>query len=127
METIKEPARDIPVIDKVDVIVVGGGPAGIGAALASSRAGAKTFLVERFGSLGGQQTQGLNSVFSRVDPEIHNGIIQELISRLREGGAMRKVDEKQQRRNPFRASLIRRYGEENLPKRLLNTNLSLLY
>lgn len=123
METVREPARDLPVIDNVDVIVVGGGPAGIGAALASSRTGARTVLVERFGSLGGQQTQGLNSVFSRVDPEIHNGIIQELISRLMEGGAMRKVDEKRQRRNPFRASLIRRYGEENLPKRLLNTNV----
>lgn len=35
METIREPAREIPICDKVDVIVVGGGPAGIGAALAS--------------------------------------------------------------------------------------------
>lgn len=123
METVREPARDLPVIDKVDVIVVGGGPAGIGAALASSRIGARTVLVERFGGLGGQQTQGLNSVFSRVDPEIHNGIIQELISRLMEGGAMRKPSEKRLRRNLFRSSLIRRYGEENLPKRLLNTNV----
>jgi len=105
------------------VIVVGGGPAGIGAALPASRTGARTGVVERLGRGGGQQTQGLNSVFSRVDPGIHNGIIQELISRLREDGAMRKPDEKKLRRNPFRSSLIRRYGEENLPKRLLNTNV----
>jgi len=123
METVKEPARDIPVMDKVDVIIVGGGPAGIGAALASARTGARTVLIERFGGLGGQQTQGLNSVFSRVDPEIHNGIIQEIMSRLMEDGAMRKPDEKRLNRNPFRASLIKRYGEESLPKRLLRTNI----
>ena len=123
METIREPARDIPIRDKIDVIVVGGGPAGIGAALASARTGAETVLIERFGSLGGQQTQGLNSVFSRVDPELHNGIVQEVINRLMKGGAMRKSDEKRIRKNPFRARLITRYGEENIPKRLLNTNV----
>jgi len=123
METIREPARDIPIRDKVDVIVVGGGPAGIGAALASARTGAKTVLIERFGALGGQQTQGLNSVFSRVDPELHNGIVQEVLQRLMNGGAMRKPDERQIRQNPMRTHFIARYGEENIPKRLLNTNV----
>lgn len=123
METIKEPARDLPIIDKVDVIIVGGGPAGIGAALASARTGARTMLIEKFGGLGGQQTQGLNSVFSRVDPAIHNGIIQELISRLKDGGEMRKSDPNRLPRNALRSSLIRRYGKENLPKRLLEVNV----
>jgi len=123
METIKEPARDIPIREKVDVIVVGGGPAGIGAALASARTGAKTVLIERFGGLGGQQTQGLNSVFSRVDPELHNGIVEEVLRRLRESGAMRKLDDRQVRRNPLALSFIKRYGEKNIPKRLLNTNV----
>ena len=123
METIREPARDIPIRDKVDVIVVGGGPAGIGAALASARNGAKTVLIEKFGGLGGQQTQGLNSVFSRVDPELHNGIVQEVLQRLMEGGAMRRPDDRQTRQNPMRARFIARYGEENIPKRLLNTNV----
>ena len=123
METIKEPSRDIPVRDKVDVIVVGGGPAGIGAALSSARNGANTVLIERFGSLGGQQTQGLNSVFSRVDPQLHNGIVHEVIHRLMEGGAMRKPDERQIRSNPMTSRFIKRYGEENIPKRLLNTNV----
>jgi FAD-dependent oxidoreductase family protein len=42
-----------------DVLVVGGGPAGIGAAVAAARAGARTVLVERYGSLGGNLTAGL--------------------------------------------------------------------
>ncbi len=41
-----------------DVIVTGGGPAGIGAAVASARTGAKTALVERYGILGGMLTSG---------------------------------------------------------------------
>ncbi len=53
------PAREIPVIHKTDVVVVGGGPAGFAAAVASSRAGAKVALVEAAGSLGGLFTNGM--------------------------------------------------------------------
>ena len=42
-----------------DVVVVGRGPAGVGAALASVRNGAKTILIEKNGVLGGQMTSGL--------------------------------------------------------------------
>ena len=58
METLREPARDVPVIDEMDVIVVGGGTAGIAAAAGAARAGGSTLLVERFGALGGQMTLG---------------------------------------------------------------------
>ena len=51
--------KDIPVIDETEVLVVGAGPAGIGAAVASARNGAQTLLVERFGVLGGNLTAGL--------------------------------------------------------------------
>ena len=44
---IVEPQKDIPVLDDCDVLVVGGGPAGISAALAARRAGADTILLER--------------------------------------------------------------------------------
>ncbi len=58
-KTICEPAKQIPVVDEADVIVVGSGPAGHSAALAASRAGAKkVILVERFNHMGGMPTGG---------------------------------------------------------------------
>ncbi|MCE5248635.1 FAD-dependent oxidoreductase [bacterium] len=57
--TITEPSREIPVIASPDVLVVGGGPAGVVAALAASRSGASTVLVERYNHLGGLWTGGL--------------------------------------------------------------------
>jgi len=56
---IQEPAREIPVVSTADVVVVGGGPAGVTAAIAASRAGASTLLVERYNHLGGLWTGGL--------------------------------------------------------------------
>ena len=54
-----EPQREIPVVDHTDVLVVGGGPAGVAAAVAASRAGARTILIERYNHLGGLWTGGL--------------------------------------------------------------------
>jgi hypothetical protein len=58
-ETISEPARQIPVLAHTDVLVIGGGPAGTAAAIAASRTGAETYLVERYNHLGGLWTGGL--------------------------------------------------------------------
>jgi hypothetical protein len=57
----EEPSRSLPVIAECDVLVVGGGPGGIGAAVSAARNGAKTILVERFGSFGGTWTAGILS------------------------------------------------------------------
>ena len=57
MHTITEPARETPVLAETDVLVVGGGPGGLAAALASARTGVSTTLVERFGCFGGVITQ----------------------------------------------------------------------
>ena len=59
MPTITMPEREIPVIGDYDVVVAGGGPGGIPAAVAAARAGAKTLLIERYGYLGGMATAGM--------------------------------------------------------------------
>jgi NADPH-dependent 2,4-dienoyl-CoA reductase/sulfur reductase-like enzyme len=55
-ELLLEAARNTPIIAKPDVLVVGGGAAGLGAAMAAARSGASTLLVERQGFLGGTLT-----------------------------------------------------------------------
>ena len=57
--TVHEPARETPVHDETDVLVVGGGPAGCAAAVAARRLGAEVTLVERHNHLGGLSTGGL--------------------------------------------------------------------
>jgi hypothetical protein len=63
MKAITEVARKIPVLAETDVLVVGSGPGGLAAALAASREGVHTLLVERFGCFGGNITQaGVESI-----------------------------------------------------------------
>ena len=57
--TYLEKAKEIEVIDEVDVLVVGSGPAGMGAAIGSAKAGASTMIVEALGSFGGMWTNGM--------------------------------------------------------------------
>jgi 2-polyprenyl-6-methoxyphenol hydroxylase-like FAD-dependent oxidoreductase len=91
MKTYREPARDIPIGREADVLVAGGGPAGLAAAIAAARAGAKTVLVERFGYLGGTATASLmacvNGFRNQVEPDSTQtvrGIAEEIILRLEE-------------------------------------------
>src|ERR1700722_17369966 len=54
-----EPARRVPILYEADVLVLGGGPGGVGAAVSAARAGARTILVERSGTFGGMWTSGI--------------------------------------------------------------------
>ena len=88
LKTITESERKIPVIDEKDVIVVGGGPAGVVAALTTSRQGASTLLVERYGHLGGMATGGLVILlgpFNDGKKQAIGGIPYEIINRLKKG------------------------------------------
>jgi hypothetical protein len=59
MKTVYEQGRDIPVKGSFDVVVMGGGPAGVSAAVAAAKTGVNVALIERYGYLGGQATGGL--------------------------------------------------------------------
>jgi ribulose 1,5-bisphosphate synthetase/thiazole synthase len=58
-KTVKEPERDIPIFAETDVLVVGAGPSGVTAAIAASRTGASTWLIERYNHVGGLWTGGI--------------------------------------------------------------------
>ncbi|MCR4403161.1 MAG: FAD-dependent oxidoreductase [Firmicutes bacterium] len=86
--------KTIPVGQEVDVLVVGGGPSGFAAAIAASRNGAKTMLIEKHGCIGGMATVGLVGPFmtsfdATGDTQIIRGVFEELVRRLEErGGAI---------------------------------------
>lgn len=89
MKTFHEPARDIPVRAEVDVLVVGGGPAGITAAEAASENGLKVMLIESRGYLGGNLTIGI-PILAFLDingKQCVRGLAQDFIDRLRARGA----------------------------------------
>jgi hypothetical protein len=60
---VKEEARSLPVAASPDVLVLGGGVAGLAAAIAAGRTGANTLLVERGNCLGGTATAGMMALF----------------------------------------------------------------
>ena len=87
--TITEPQREIPVRAEVDVLVVGGGPAGIMAARAAAGKGLRVMLIESRGYLGGNLTIGLPILgyLGRKGNQIIKGLPQLFIDRLRARGA----------------------------------------
>ncbi len=80
-------SKEIPIVAKPDVLVCGAGLAGIGAAVAAARAGAKTMVVERNGFAGGFFTAIIGSAFDgfvdeRTGTPAVGGIVFEMLERM---------------------------------------------
>jgi len=86
------PAKEIPVTAEADVVVVGGGPAGFGAALRAARSGADTILIERFAIPGGNITTGFMPCAGRTPPLV--GAHTELWERLEKEGYLYDITER---------------------------------
>jgi len=89
IQTIEEPARRVPVLGEYDVVVLGGGPAGLAAAAAAARGGQRTLLIERYGFLGGMGTAAGVTNFCGLHANVHgamqrvvHGLATELLSRI---------------------------------------------
>ena len=87
--SIREPERDLPVRGEYDVVVLGGGPAGIAAATAAAMHGRTVLLVERYGFLGGMGTAAGVTNFCGLHANVHgeirqvvHGVADELLSRI---------------------------------------------
>lgn len=84
-----EPARQLPVYGSFDVVVVGGGPAGIAASWSAAKHGAKVLLIERYGFLGGMGTAGGVTNFAGLYGirqgqmlQVVHGVVDEIFDRL---------------------------------------------
>ncbi len=78
MISIAEPARQTPLLADVQVLVLGGGPAGLAAAASAARTGADTLLVERYGFLGGMGTAAGVTNFCGLHANVH-GTLRQLV------------------------------------------------
>lgn len=103
MQWYSEPARLLPVIDSVDVLVVGGGPAGVSAAISAAREGAKTMLVEQLGDVGGVATTGLMSHWTG---NTRGGFYEEILERSRDDGGPENGDMLRQTINPEKLKTV---------------------
>src|SRR5512138_1198438 len=88
-KTVTEPARQIPLYGEYEVVVLGGGPAGIVAAASAARAGRKTLLIERYGFLGGMGTAAGVTNFCGLHGNVYGkahrlvqGMASELLARI---------------------------------------------
>ncbi len=88
MNFVVEPEKRVPVCGQEDVVVCGGGVAGLGAAIAAARNGATTLLIERNNGLGGDASVGGSALLYQSARDAR-GILKEVIARMvAENGAV---------------------------------------
>ncbi len=81
--SIKEPARQLPISGSYDIAVIGGGIAGVSAAIAAARQGASVCLIEKENALGGLATLGNIVVYlplcDGLGHKVSGGVSEELL------------------------------------------------
>ncbi len=87
MRTVREPAREIPVVEEVDLVVVGGSCTGVFAAVRAARLGVSVAIVEKHNCFGGVATAGNVNVWHSLHDTIGKrpiigGLTQEVLDRL---------------------------------------------
>ena len=81
--------KDIPVVAQSDVVVVGGGSAGVTAAVSAARNGCSVTLLERYHHLGGMASGGMVLVLDDMingDEIVVSGIVDEFVARMEKEG-----------------------------------------
>ncbi len=90
MKYVQEETRLVPLAGEAEVIVVGGGPAGVCAAVAAARGGADTLLIETNGCLGGMWTAGCMGLLLDVANKGEKSLIREIMDSLAAGNLRQK-------------------------------------
>ena len=96
MKTVFEKGKEVSIIHSSDVVVLGGGPAGVSAAISAAKMGVDVTLIERYGYLGGQATGGLVIVLCGLTDgknQIIKGLCQEIIDELKAMNAVKWLEQ----------------------------------
>lgn len=106
VQSVREPARDVPVVEECDICIIGGSCTGVFAAVAAARLGARVAVVENNGCFGGVATAGLVNIWHSLydtagERQIIAGLTQEVIARLQRRDAVAFVVPERGATGPF--------------------------
>jgi hypothetical protein len=120
VKTVLEPVRETKVCREAEVIIVGGGPGGVSAAISAARAGASTVLIERYGHLGGMATGGLVNIIPNLS---------DIYGRQHIGGLCQEIIDRMQTRDAIHATKKEEWGtgEKPLIDRYIGSSLNRFY